>query len=264
MTSKQSVAVLAVLIGLFLLTYLWGLKAPPIQTEQILLPPSLSHPLGTDDLGRDVLVLTLVAGRYSLSRAMFILLLSFSVGFPLGFLSGFAVRGLVDRLLVIVAEALRSLPGLLIVIIILSFGGGIIAAMTVFFWIPIWRVTRVVVSEAVTERYFEAAITLGHSWLSALYAHVLPNTLPRVAPVLVATFAEILASIAAVEFLGIGVPADEPSLGRVLASSMRLGPRAGWVWVPTLLVLQIGILLLYLTVSRTVQIEKRAASSLSL
>jgi peptide/nickel transport system permease protein len=257
MTTKRLVVV-AILLGLFLI---WTLKPPSIQAERILLPPSLMHPLGTDDLGRDVLQLTLVAARYTLSRSLIILTIAFGLGFPLGFVSGLKIRGGLDQLVVFVAEALRSIPGLLTVIMILNFGGGIVAAMSAFFWISIWRLTRIVVSEAVTERYFEAAIALGHSLLSALYAHVLPNTLPRLIPVLVASFAEVLSAIAAVEFLGIGVPVDEPSLGRVLASALRLGPRAIWVWVPTLLALQVGILLLYLTVSTFLHPGKRSAFS---
>lgn len=211
-----------------------------------LAPPTSEHWLGTDRLGRDVAFRSLVGFAYSLSRALLVLGMSAAVGLWAALISSLSYGGLPDRLLVIVAEAIRSLPGILLVILFAAFGIPVFFVLIVFYWSPIWRLLRNLLASQRDMPYVLAARLFGLSGFRAMLGEAFPNVWHRVLPYLPVVLAEILGVMAALEFLGIGVALDQPSLGTMLRDSIQLGFAAPWAWLPsmTLLVLIIWSLAL--------------------
>jgi ABC-type dipeptide/oligopeptide/nickel transport system permease subunit len=191
-------------------------------------PPSATHLLGTDHLGRDVWSRIVTGARISLFVALVAVLAGDGVGLVWGIVSGY-FGGRVDMASQRVLDALLSFPGLILAMLLLvGLGAGL---PTVIIAIAVTRIplsTRVIRSVALTTKslaYVEAARTVGASPLRILARHVAPQC---IAPFLVIVSANIGVAItteAGLSFLGIGIPPPTPTwgnmLGGVLAESFR-------------------------------------------
>lgn len=193
------------------------------------LPPSLAHPFGTDNLGRDLLAQNLVGGRISLTVGLAAMLISVLVGTVIGQLSGY-YRSL-DGPLMRLTDLFLSLPilPLLLVVVLLfrdslraSVGpqAGIFLLIVVIIGATSWMNTaRIVRGEvlALKEREFiMAAGALGASDTRVMNAHILPNVM---SPILVSAalgMANAIITESALSFLGLGFPPDVPTWGRLL------------------------------------------------
>ena len=133
---KMYLLVLVSLILLVIFEFNLGEIAPKINLENRFAPSSFAHPFGTDELGKDVLLVTLLGINNSFKNIFGVFFVSAIVGLFLGVISSLFYGKLIDTLIVLLSESLRAFPGLLLVLTIVSLGGGIITALLIYFWIP--------------------------------------------------------------------------------------------------------------------------------
>ena len=208
-------------IGLLLIFALAAVCAPwiapydpaALHLEQRLLPPGNSFPLGTDELGRDILSRLLFGARLSLTVVGGSLLLGLCVGAFAGYYGGWR-----DALLnVYVMNAFMAMPGILLAIAFVAFLGpglrNVILALTISGWVNYARLVRAQVM-AVREREFvEAARSLGAGDLRILLRHILPNIIQPVIVQAAIGMAGAVMAEATLSFLGLGVPPPAASSG---------------------------------------------------
>lgn len=182
-------------------------------------PPSAEHYFGTDALGRDVFSRAVWGGRISMAVGIVVAVLATLAGVLIGLTSGF-VRW-ADGPIMRVMDGLMAIPGILLAIALMAVTQGSLTTVIVAITIPeIPRVARLVRSLALTLReqlFVEAAHAVGTRLPAILWRHVLPNT---VAPLIVqATFVAASAVLieASLSFLGVGIPAQTPSWGNMMA-----------------------------------------------
>jgi peptide/nickel transport system permease protein len=208
----------------------WPVAINDIDFSAMLQGPTSAHPLGTDDLGQDILARLLYGGRISLAVGLAAMLVAVVVGVFIGSLAGMA-SGRLDALLMWVTDlflALPQLPLLLLIIYLFRdslkqvFGaqGGIFLMIVVVIgglrWMPVARLVRAQFLSLREKEFVEAARALGASKWRLIVWHILPNAL---GPVIVAATIEVAAAIIAestLSFLGLGFPPDIPTWGRVL------------------------------------------------
>jgi peptide/nickel transport system permease protein len=217
---------LAVLLGP--LFYKVGIN--DIDFKARLANPSWDHPMGTDDLGRDLLARMLYGGRISLAVGLAAMLMAITVGVLIGALAGIS-RGWVDTVLMWITNLFLSLPQLpLLLLLIFLFRDplkkllglelGIFVLIVVviggFRWMPVARLVRAQFFSLREKEFVEAARALGASTSRQVVSHILPNSL---GPVIVAATIDVAAAIIAestLSFLGLGFPPDIPTWGRIL------------------------------------------------
>nr|MDT0659285.1 ABC transporter permease [Micromonospora sp. DSM 115978] len=196
--------------------------------------PSLEHPFGTDNLGRDVLSRVLVGARVSLQVGFVAVGISLTVGVAVGLVAGF-YTGAVDAVLMRTMDVLFAFPAILLAIAVLAIlGPGITNAMIAIgiVYTPIFaRITRASTLVASQELYVRAARSVGASDLRILRRHVLPNIL---APIIVQTSLSLAFAIlaeAALSFLGLGVQRPDPAWGLMLAEGRAFVRQAPWMGI---------------------------------
>lgn len=213
-----------VLLALFVLTALLAPVLAPYGYNQLgegdtlfgaQLPPSAQHPLGTTVGGFDVLSRTLYGARTALVVIVVAVALSLVLGVLLGLVSGY-LGGWLDRVLVVVADAVYAFPSLLLAIvmaIVISQGrsslwGGIMAAaisITVVFVPQYFRVVRAEVVRVKSEAFVESARVVGASSASIMFRHVLRNSTRTLPVILTINAVEAVLTLAALGFLGFGI-----------------------------------------------------------
>ena len=209
---------------------LWPVEINDIDFTARLEPPSLAHPLGTDDLGQDLLARMLYGGRISLAVGFAAMVVSLIVGTLVGAVSGIS-RGSIDAALMWLTDLFLSLPQLpLLLLIIYLFrdalkavvgpeGGVFILVVAViggFRWMPVARLVRAQFLSLREKEFVEAARALGASTTRQVMRHILPNAL---GPVIVAgtiNVADAIIAESTLSFLGLGFPPDIPTWGRLL------------------------------------------------
>jgi peptide/nickel transport system permease protein len=199
----------------------------PYDPEKVNLPqakqaPSLAHPFGTDELGRDVLARCLYGGRVSLSVALLAVGLGISLGTAIGLTAGF-YGGAVDNVLMRLVDIILSLPRYFLLIMIQAFFTpspiNVILVIGATSWMQTARIVR---SEALSikgREFFIAAKAVGARTPRLLLRHILPNT---AAPIIVASTLGIADAIlieASLSFLGLGIPPQVPTWGNMLMTS---------------------------------------------
>jgi peptide/nickel transport system permease protein len=233
--SREAAVGLSILAVLALVALLAPVLAPhspeSIDANRVLAGPSLSHPFGSDALGRDVLSRVLFAFRSSLSISLGAVGVALVVGIPLGVVAGY-FSGWVDALLMRPVDLLLALPALLLAISLIAIvGPGRLVAMFAIaaIYLPILaRVVRSSVLVVRTEAYVEGARARGASHASTIVRHVVPNS---IGPALVQ--ASVLCGFAlqieaALSFLGLGAQPPTPSLGLMLADGYQVLQQAPW------------------------------------
>ena len=218
--------VLAVLVGP--LFYKVGINDVDFQAR--LAGPSWKHPMGTDDLGRDILARMLYGGRISLAVGLAAMVMAITVGVLIGAIAGM-VRGWVDAALMWVTDLFLSLPQLPVLLLLiflfreplkqafgLELGIFLLIVMVIggFRWMPVARLVRAQFFSLREKEFVEAARALGASTPRQVVRHILPNSL---GPVIVAATIDVAAAILAestLSFLGLGFPPDIPTWGRIL------------------------------------------------
>lgn len=191
--------------------------------------PSVGHPLGTDQFGRDVLTRVLYGGRLSLGASLLVTLLTAVVGIGVGGLTA-SRRGVVEAVLMRAVDVLLAFPFLLVALAIagLSGGGirGIVLTLGLFGWGTFARVSRGETLRVRSLPFVEAARALGASPLRVYLRHVLPGTAPALVVLALVRFAQALLSIAGLSFLGVGVQPPTAEWGAMLNEGQPFMERA--------------------------------------
>lgn len=199
--------------------------------EDQLEPPSLEHPLGTDQFGRDILSRVIYGARLSIQVSLIAVGFAIAVGVPLGLVSGY-FKGYVDEAIMRTMDVLFAFPAILLAIAVMAvLGQSLVNVMLAIgiVYTPIFaRVTRSGVLSVREQAYVTAAEAIGDSHLSILRRDILPNV---IAPIIVqATVSLAFAILAesALSFLGLGTPPPTPSWGRMLSESRDFIQTAWW------------------------------------
>jgi len=187
--------------------------------------PSMSHPFGTDDLGRDIFSRTIAGARTAIIGPLIIALGAMLIGNFFGLLAGY-YGGPVDSTIMRIADFLFALPALLVAIVVVGvLGGGYYRAviLLVLLFCPLdARLVRAATLEQRGRAYVEAARTLGLSRRRIIFHHIWPNVLPVAIANATLAFAYALVSLSALSFLGIGVGPGTADWGRMLSDSRTL------------------------------------------
>ena len=234
------------LVGLVLLIalivmgpYLYTVSPTLVAGGERLKPPSMAHPLGTDQFGREVLARVIAGGQQSLRVATLTMALTMVAGSLLGLVAG-SVRAL-DEILMRISDAFLALPAVILAIALMAVRepseANVVLALVVVYT-P--RVARVVRGKALLIRempYVEAANALGAPRARVIGWHILPNTTPEL--IVQATFILGYAILdeATLSFLGVGPPPPAPSWGNMLSEARYLVRDAFWIsFFPGLLI----------------------------
>lgn len=199
------------------------------------LPPSWQHWLGTDELGRDVLARVLHGGRASLVIAGGATLLAGAIGVALGLWAGYVGRW-ADAFVMRATEVVMAFPTLLLAIALAAVlpRGPLSVTLTLALvgWTSIARLTRGAVLQVKGQEFVEASLSVGASHLQVVWRHVLPNVAPLAATLIVLKLADMLLLEAALGFLGLGVPAPDPTWGSLIGQSRLAIFHHPWIGLP--------------------------------
>ena len=210
-------------------------------------PPSATHWLGTDHLGRDVFARVLYGGRVSLSVGLAGISIAVTIGVVVGTISGF-VGGKVDAALLKFSEIVISFPGFIIILTLVSLLGPnlftVMAVLGFIQWTDIYRIVRNQLLALREQEFVLAARSLGAHWAVLAFRHLLPNAL---APVIVAATlgtAGMILTEAGLSFLGVGVQVPTPSWGNMLTAAQNLTALVNywWQWVPPGVAITVAVL----------------------
>jgi peptide/nickel transport system permease protein len=242
-----AIVLLILVLGVLVGPYVWPVAINDIDFTAKLQGPSLAHPLGTDDLGQDLLARMMYGGRISLAVGFAAMMVALFVGVLVGSVAGMA-SGWVDTALMWLTDlflALPTLPLLLLVMYlfrdsvkkVLGVEGGAFVLIVVVIgglrWMPVARLVRAQFLSLREKEFVEAARALGASKVRQVVQHILPNAL---GPVIVVGTIDVAAAIifeSTLSFLGLGFPSDVPTWGSMLRDAKDyLDIAAHWALFP--------------------------------
>ena len=191
-----------------------------------------SYPLGTDQVGRDILSRIIYGARISLVVGISAVMVSLAVGVSLGLLSGF-LRGRVDAVIMTVVDVTLSFPQLLLALAFVAALGPSLLTIIVVLGLTGWeRYTRVVRAEVLALRekdFVEAARAIGASPLRMVLRHLLPNTFSSIIVMSTLQVAQAILQEAALSFLGVGTGSAHPTWGQMIALGRDFVSVAWWL-----------------------------------
>ncbi len=241
---------IAVIIGPAIIKWATGFAYDTIPSDGNLIksfPPSVQHPMGTDDSGRDILARVLQGGRISLMVGIISTFVSLLVGVSYGATAGY-LGGRIDNFMMRVVDIIYAIPYILIVIVLLSvFGGpntpqwiqaiagavggggtaGLSQIILLFFalglvsWLTMARVVRGQILSLKNQEFVMAARATGVSTPAIIFRHLVPNALGPVIVYATLTIPSVMLSEAFLSFLGIGVQAPFASWGSLAAEGIK-------------------------------------------
>lgn len=235
---KNPLSLTALIVILFLgLITLFGPHIAPyspteIDVDNVLSPPSLKHPFGTDELGRDVLSRMIYGARISLSVGFVAVGIAIFIGTIIGAIAGY-YGGRTDSILMRFVDIMLTFPTifliLAVVIIVEQNIWTIMVIIGLTGWMDVARLVRAEFLSLKEREFVQAARALGLNNLRIIFRHILPNAL---APVFVAAVFGIAGAIlteSALSFLGFGIRPPDPSWGNILSSGKDNIEVAWWL-----------------------------------
>ncbi|MDA9948761.1 ABC transporter permease [Paracoccaceae bacterium] len=217
--------------------------------------------LGTDDQGRDMISAILYGARLSLIIGLSALTIAAVIGVGLGLAAGY-YGGRFDAVVMRIADVQLALPAILTALLIDGIARGILPAaiqqnlrvavltlaIALSLWVNFARTARATTFVQMNKEYVQAAIMMGQRPSRVMFVHILPNILGPLLVIMTVDLASAILLEATLSFLGIGLPADSPSLGTLIRIGMQFLLSGEWwiLWIPTLfliaLVVSINIL----------------------
>ena len=194
------------------------------------------HLFGTDELGRDLLVRTLIGGRVSLTVGVLATLVSVSLGVAWGAVAGF-VGGRVDALMMRIVDILYAIPYLLIAIMMVTILGRdfylVVLTISAFSWMDMARVVRGQTLSIKSKEYIEAARAIGVPTHRIIFSHVVPNLLGIVVIYTSITVPGVILTESVLSFLGLGVQEPMTSWGVLIHDGANVMESSPWmIWFP--------------------------------
>lgn len=228
MTNINKIPVLLIFsLILFIFIMPFFAPYPPLEShlEDALNLPNLTYLLGTDSNGRDILSQIFFGARISLSISFLVVLNCLLTGIVIGFFAGY-YGGVVDRMFLIVSDVFQAFPGILLAIAVAAFIEAnffnLVVLLSFVGWVSYARVVRAQVLEMKTREFILAGKSIGVGTIRLLFRHFIPNMM---GPLIVqASFgmAGVILAESTLSFLGIGLPANVPSLGKLMDSGVSL------------------------------------------
>ncbi len=201
---------------------------PPFWAEE----GSVDHLLGTDSIGRDLLSRIIYGSRVSLFVGVMATLFSALLGITLGLVSGF-LRGPVDSTISRVGDVQQAIPFLVLAIAVAAMLGpglwNLILVLVVTTWITFFRVVRGEVLSVREEQYVWAARSIGASNPRIMLRYILPNVAASIIVVATLLAANMIIFEASLSFLGLGVPSNVPTWGRIVADGREYVASEWWI-----------------------------------
>ena len=233
-----------VMLAYTVLGFFWTpYEADKLSSASKFASPSLSHPFGCDQLGRDIFSRTLDGAGTTLIIAVAVLVIGFVFGLLIGALCGY-YGGVVDGAVMRVCDAIASFPSILLAMVVIAIIGAgtynIIAALGVLFVPSFARLVRGEFIKYRDRDFVLSARLMGVSDLRIIFVHILPNTWPVLLSGLTIGFNNAVLAEASMSYLGIGVGPADASLGRMLSEAQGYLFSAPWCTVfPALVVILI-------------------------
>lgn len=204
-----------------------------------------AHPLGTDEIGRDVLSRLIYGSRITLVVATAAVVLGGCVGTTLGIVAGY-MGGITDRILMRLVDIQLAIPLMLLALLIVAALGpsmrNVVLVLALTSWIRYARIIRAQVLALREREFVQSAHAIGASTWRVMALHILPNVLTPALVVATLELARIIIMDAALSFLGLGVQPPNPSWGRMLADGRVYQSSAWWVVTFPGLVIMITVL----------------------
>jgi peptide/nickel transport system permease protein len=202
-----------------------------IHAEDRFLSPSLSHPFGTDELGRDVFSRVVLSTETALLSGVIILSVAISVGVTVGCLAGY-FGGWVSEILMRLTDMMLAIPGIFLALsITAALGPGILHAMlalSITWWPGYARLVQAQVQAARERDYVEAARSLGAKPRRIIFSHIVPNIFSSVIVKASMDFGFAILSMAALGFIGVGAKPPTPEWGAMISTGREYLPDFWW------------------------------------
>ncbi|GIO31250.1 MULTISPECIES: oligopeptide ABC transporter permease [Paenibacillus] len=248
MKNKLAVSGLIVVVIMFLACFVGPFFSPytdnKVNMALMNKPPSLKHWLGTDALGRDVLTRVLQAGRISLTVGLASMVLSVFIGSLLGAIAGY-YRGIVDQIIMRIADLLLTIPGLPLLFIFGALLSDwkvpteyrmyiVMLMLGLVNWPGLARMVRGQMLSLREREFMQAAVVLGLRDRRKLFNHLLPNIVPLLIVIATLNIGGSILSESALSFFGLGVMAPTPTWGNMIDAANNLidFQEHPWLWVP--------------------------------
>ncbi len=226
-----SIALLAVVILALAGPTLIAWDPEEVDWQALETAPSLSHWFGTDLIGRDLLVRTLIGARVSLSIAIVATLVSVAIGIPWGALAGY-LGGRADQIMMRIVDTLYALPFVLVVILlVVVFGRNpylLFVGLGAIFWLDLARIVRGQTLRVREALFIDSARILGlPTWLIVL-RHVIPNVIGPALVYATLTIPGVILAESFISFLGLGVQEPDTSWGVLIADGTQSMQSSPW------------------------------------
>ncbi|MCL4476426.1 MAG: ABC transporter permease [Nitrospirae bacterium] len=203
-----------------------------VNLDELKQSPSLRHPLGTDNKGRDILSRILYGGRISLSVAVVAAVVSMGIGLLVGLVSGY-VGGKTDTSIMLIVDFILAFPSLLLAIgisVILPPGiYTVMIAIASVGWASFARLVRGYVLSSRESPFIEAARAIGCSSGRILFVHLLPQCIPLVIVMMGLKLGGYILTEASLSFLGLGAQPPMPSWGSMVSANRVFIMSAPWM-----------------------------------
>ncbi|WP_253468145.1 ABC transporter permease [Paenarthrobacter sp. A20] len=239
--------VILVLIVVAVAAAPWLAPFPPDDQNlaERLAPPSATHWLGTDHLGRDTLSRLLDGGRFSLLVAALATVLTGVIGLVIGVLSA-RRKGWMDEFFTRTNDVLLALPEMVVALFIVAAMGtgftSLLVALTVTGWTPFARLARTLAYDISARGFVEAARVVGCSPSFIVVRHILPHLAAPMLGQATLRFGQLLISVGALSYLGLGVQPPQSDWGSMLAAAQPYAERAPWgIFAPGLAIFLVAL-----------------------
>lgn len=246
--NKIAIIGLCFLVIIFLFCFLGPLLSPytlgKINVAMINKPPSMSHWLGTDALGRDILTRLMQAGRISLTVGLASMVLSVFLGTFLGVLAGY-FRGWIDTIIMRVSDILMTIPELPMLFILAAVLSEwkvpsnyrlyiVMIMLSIVGWAGLARLVRSQILSLREQEYIQAAKVLGLRNSRILFRHLLPNIFPLLIVVATLRVGGAILSESTLSYFGLGVVPPTATWGNMIDSANTLidFQKRPWLWIP--------------------------------
>lgn len=224
--------VLLVIFGAVFADFLAGWDPTRINPRDRFLGPAADHPLGTDQLGRDLFARVLHGGRIALYVALVSTAVSLAIGIVLGLIAGYGRRWL-DNLMILLFDAMKSFPTVMLALALVTITGpSLTAVIVVVILVNVPGYARIVRTQTIaikSSEFVTAAQSMGASTARILRVHIMPNVIGPLVILASMDIPVVIAIEAGMSFLGLGVRPPTPSWGSILNDGFGQIRETPWI-----------------------------------
>lgn len=240
-TNKIGINIGKFIIGFYFLVCIISIFWTPydpnaIATSNKLMSPSLAHPFGTDNMGRDILSRLMEGSKYAIVLSFGTVALALVLGSIIGASAGY-FGGRVDEVLMRFIDSLMAFPGILFAMMLVSvFGAGLINTILAIGIMSIPYFARVVRSgflQVKNSQFVKSAVVKGANPLYIAINHIMPNIKNQVMVAVVLSISQAILAESGLSYLGLGVRPPNPSWGRMLKESQTYFNQAPYYFIAT-------------------------------